>query len=231
MYVNGNPLGNVDPSGLAGAGLATGIGGNLCLGYAPGGLNLCNPVISVASLGLFGSTAFAPYLSFAAAFGCGFGSSSDTKSTFCGQSGWTALLAQDHPDLATGINDAVALTGLVDSVALGVEVSAASAASVAAGGASISTAGYLWSCVTGPSNPVCDVAIALIAYTALNDLFSVFWDAFGPAQFTGSLLPRPSDFGGLGTAPIGIPNQNLSITGILGQPSHSSMPSPGLNIQ
>ena len=30
MYVNGNPLGNVDPSGEAGAGLFTGIGGSVC---------------------------------------------------------------------------------------------------------------------------------------------------------------------------------------------------------
>jgi hypothetical protein len=95
-----------------------------------------------------------------------------------------------------------------------------------------SVTSYLISCVTGPSDPVCDVALALIAYTALNDIFSVIWDIFGGSpQFTGSLLPRPTDLGGLGTAPIGIPNQNLSIIGILGQPSRSSVPTPGMNIQ
>ncbi len=48
----------------------------------------------------------------------------------------------------------------------------------------------------------------------------------GPGQFAGSLLPRPTDLGGLGTAPIGIPNQNLSIKGILGQQSRGAVQSP-----
>ncbi len=232
MYVSGNPLGFTDPSGLAGAGILTGIGGNLCLGYIDAGINPCDPIISVISNGLFNSAAYVPFLSFAVAVGCGFGSSSDTKSSLCGQSGWTALISKDHPDLSTAINDAVALTGIVTSFALANAVATASAASIAAGGAGITTASYLWSCVTGPSNPVCDVALALIAYTALNDIFSVVWDIFGGSpKFTGSLLPRPSDLGGLGTAPIGIPNQNLSITGILGQPSRSSVPAPGMNVR
>ena len=124
--------------------------------------------------------------------------------------------------VGTLINDAVAYVGLADAVAI--------PGAVVAAGAS-STFSYLTTCITGPSDPVCDVAIALIAYTALNDLFSVFWDAFGPAQFTGSLLPRPSDMGGFGTTPTGIPNQNLSIKGILGQPLHNSVPSPGMNVQ
>lgn len=48
----------------------------------------------------------------------------------------------------------------------------------------------------------------------------------GLAQFAGSLLPRPIDLGGLETAPIGIPNQNLSIKGILGQLSRGAVQSP-----
>ncbi len=65
-------------------------------------------------------------------------------------------------------------------------------------------------------------------YTVANDLLSVFWDLFGPPQFTGSLLPRPSDLGGLGTAPVGIPNQNLSIQQLLGSSSTSPVPSPSM---
>jgi hypothetical protein len=34
--------------------------------------------------------------------------------------------------------------------------------------------------------------------------------ALGLGQFSGSLLPRPTDLGGVRTSPIGIPNQNLS---------------------
>ena len=101
-----------------------------------------------------------------------------------------------------GINDAVAAVGLADSVALGIEVSAASAASVAAtaaaaagttaGAGTISTASYLWSCVTGPGDPACDVALALIAYTIVNDIISLALDFFGDSSsFHGSLRPRP----------------------------------------
>ena len=77
-------------------------------------------------------------------------------------------------------------------------------------------------CVTVPGAGCLADAI----YTVANDLFSVFWDLFGPPQFTGSLLPRPSDLGGLGTSPIGIPNQNLSVQQLLGGSSTSTVPSP-----
>jgi len=227
-YVNGNPLGYTDPSGLAGAGVLTGIGGNLCLGAGPGQpgakFNFCDPLISAISVGLFGTSSYVPFFSFAVTLGCSFAPSSDTTSSLCGQSGWTsAVFTGNDKWVGTAINDGVALTGLVS----GIEVTSAAST------AGVSTTSYLLSCITGPSNPVCDVALAVIAYTALNDLFSVFWDAFGGGgpQFTGSLLPRPSALGGLGTAPIGIPNQNLSIKGTLGQPSLGAMPSPGMNIQ
>ncbi len=227
MYVNGNPLSFTDPSGLAGAGVLTGVGGNLCLGAGPGQpgdiFNFCDPLISAISVGLFSTSALVPYFSFAVTLGCSFAPSSDTTSSLCGQSGWTsAIFTGKNKWVGTLINDAVAYVGLADAVAI--------PGAVVAAGAS-STFSYLTTCITGPSDPVCDVAIALIAYTALNDLFSVFWDAFGPAQFTGSLLPRPSDMGGFGTTPTGIPNQNLSIKGILGQPLHNSVPSPGMNVQ
>jgi hypothetical protein len=178
------------------------------------GINPCNPVSSVVSIGLsqgldalfpsLGLVAgqFTPFIGFGLTIGCNFLSNSQ----LCGQSGWTsAVFSGKNKWVGTAVNDAVAYVGLVDGVAV---ASAASAAGV-------SVTSYLASCVTGPSNPVCDVAIALIAYTALNELFSVFWDLFGPPQFTGSLLPRPSDLGGLGTAPIGIPNQNLSLKSLV----------------
>ena len=212
-YVNGNPLAYTDPTGLAGAGVLTGVGGSACGAWRMDSMNPCSPLVSTVSLGIdqifglqklsFAADSVTPILSFGITFGCGFASSSDAKSSFCGQSGWTALFSKDHPDLATGINDSIATVSLVDGLAV------ASAASTAG----ISSAAYLGSCFAGTiTNPVCDVAIALVAYTALNDIFSIFWDAFGGgAQFTGSLLPRPQAFGGLGTSPIGIPNQNLSL--------------------
>ncbi len=65
-------------------------------------------------------------------------------------------------------------------------------------------------------------------YVIASDLFSFFWDLFDPPQFHGSLLPRPSELGGLGTSPIGMPNQNLSVQQLLGGASTSAIPSPGL---
>ena len=225
MYVNGNPLGFTDPSGEAGAGVLTGIGGSLCLGAgqgtSEGNFNFCNPLISAASNGIaslfnvptagaLGATVdnpatqfvageIAPILSFAVTLGCGFFSSSDTKSSFCGQSGWTAaVFSGKNQWVGTAINDTIAYAGLIDSSVLATEHAT------------------LLSCFAGTVvNAACDVGIALVVYTALNDLFSVFWDLFGPPQFTGSLLPRPSDLGGLGTSPIGIPNQNLSLKQLL----------------
>jgi RHS repeat-associated protein len=215
-YVTNNPLALVDPTGEAGAGVATGIGGIFCLGYTFHSINPCNPVPSAVSLWLSGSKYYVPYISFITTFACGFASSSDAKSTFCGQSGLTGLFSKDHPDLATGINDAVAATQLADSLAL----------SAAADAAHESAFAYLANCVSGPSNPVCDVAIALIVYSAINDIISFIEDFFGQPRFSGSLLPRPSDLGGLGAAPIGIPNQNLSVPSLLGQTPRSVVPSP-----
>ena len=243
MYVNGNPLGFVDPSGQAGAGVLTGVGGNICTGlggyfFGAGtiaGINPCSPVSSIVAIGivniaqdlsLYGSAGITigdwsigsgalgtsltagevvPVIGAAFTIGCSFSSNSD----LCGQSGWTsAVFTGDNKWAGTAINDGIALTGMVS----GIEVASAASAE------GISSASYLASCIAGPSNPVCDVAIALIAYTALNDLFSIFWNLFGGGpQFSGSLLPRPSDLGGLGTSPIGIPNQNMSLANIVKQ--------------
>ena len=74
------------------------------------------------------------------------------------------------------------------------------------------------------------VALTLLAYIAANDLFSFFWDMFSGPQFTGSLVPRPADLSGLGTSSIGIPNQNLSIQGIMGHSQRGVLQSPGLQL-
>ncbi len=228
-YVSGNPLTFIDPSGLAGAGILPGSSGNLCTsaGLKLGSINPCSPVVSAVSVGVqallglpkfgFAANAISPILSFGITFGCGFGSSNDAKSSFCGQSGWTSLFSKDHPDLATGINDGVAAVGLVDGLAV---ASAASAEGV-------SSATYLMSCFTGPANPVCDVAIALMVYTLANDIFSVIWDFFGNSQFHGSLLPRPGVPGMQGNSSFGVPIQNLRIPGLPGSSSQDKNQSFG----
>ena len=221
MYVNGNPLGNVDPSGLAGAGVLTGVGGSACKifqGYKgiPIGdglyINPCNPVGSAISLGIaaYGASYQAGSLAsnlsawssndtlagISAAVGAAItiGCSIDSNSSLCGQSGWTStVFTGKNQWVGKAVGDSIALIGAV-------------------------------LCGTGPTSPEC---LGYAAYTIANDLFSVFWELFGPPQFTGSLLPRPSDLGGLGTAPIGIPNQNLTVRQLLGKPPTGVIPSPG----
>ncbi|MHB1702015.1 MAG: RHS repeat domain-containing protein [Acidobacteriaceae bacterium] len=219
-YVQNHPLTFTDPSGQAGGGVLTGVGGSACGSWRMDSMNPCSPLVSIISLGIdkilgfqqlsFAAGSVAPILSFGITFGCGFESSSDTKSSFCGQSGWTALFSKDHPDLATGINDGIAAVGLADGLAI------ASAASTAG----VPYAAYLASCFAGPENIACDVAVALAVYTALNDIVSLFCDLLScdsSPQFKGSLQPRPADLGGLGTSPIGIPNQNLSLRDLTNQ--------------
>jgi hypothetical protein len=84
-------------------------------------------------------------------------------------------------------------------------------------GAAACTAGAL-------SDPVCDV---VAVYMLANGVYDFFYNLFGwgGPQFTGSLLPRPSDLGGLGTSPIGIPNNNLRTSEILGS-SRAAIPNP-----
>lgn len=227
-YVNNNPLGFVDPSGETGAGVLPGVGGSFCLGYGPsdgkGNFNLCNPVISAASLGiaeLFGiptasslfatrdnpATQFvagdiAPIIGFATTVGCGFFSSSDTKSAMCGQSGWTSVVfTGKNKWVGTAINDTIATVGLVDGVEMasdGLKLS-----SCFAGG---------W---TG-LNPACDVAIALLVYNALNDIFALVWDLIHPNNFKGSMIPRPGTRGGSNSTLVGVPDQDKLVRSKMG---------------
>jgi RHS repeat-associated protein len=235
MYVNGNPLTFADPSGLS-DGWATGIGGSPCtaLGWTKplssgsnDKLNPCDPVMAALSWGLtplvnmadgainnIFNTALstslttgqvAPFIGDAITIAC----SIDNNPTACGPKGWATVA------FGNGI------TGKV----VGDVASTISAGIAATDGVMCMASGFTL------VNPACDIFLGDIIYVAASDLFSFLNNLFnGPAQFTGSLLPRPTDLGGLGTAPIGIPNQNLSIQGILGQPSRSAVPSPGMNL-
>ncbi len=228
MYTNGNPLGYVDPSGLA-LGLVNGVGGSVCtgggdfsqfLGYGSGGsvstglaggvtFNPCNPIGSAISIGVYeyiglSSTIkfahFAPFVSAAFTIAC----SIDYNQAACGPKGWASDVIGG--DLGKVVGDSLAVAGDATIYEFG-PACAASAGS--------------------PANPACDYVYAVALYTIFNDLFSYF---FGPPQFTGSLLPRPTDLGGLGTSPTGIPNQNLSVDEILGAKSSVVVPSPGVTL-
>lgn len=219
-YVNNNPLGFVDPSGEAGAGILTGIGGNLCLGAGPldngGNFNFCSPLVSALALQFFGKSAtlYIPYISAAISIGCGFVPSSDGTSTFCGQSGWTAAVFKGKDKwIGTAVNDGVAIAGLATSLAV-------PGAEAAAGFSSAFP--YLMSCFTSPADPVCDAAIILFAYTALNDIFSIVWDFLHPDNFKGSLLPRPNARGGLSSYAVGIPNRDKQMASSLSALSSSA---------
>ena len=231
-YVNDNPLGYTDPSGLAG-GWATGIGGSPCKAYGDisngtgtiNGFNPCDPLASVITFGLsavlipladqidqgmntaFSTTYFntsvqtAQIVPYIAA-AITIACSIDNNKQACGPSGLTSLIPGAGGDVGKGVGDGLAVASAI--------------------------AGSM--CLAGTvANPVCD---AFLVYNIADTLYSFFNNLFnGPAQFTGSLLPRPTDLGGLGTASIGIPNKNLTNADILGQPSQYSIPSPGITLR
>ena len=74
------------------------------------------------------------------------------------------------------------------------------------------------------------VALYNPASGAWTDMIWAGGNLLGGSQFTGSLVPRPADLSGLGTSSVGIPNKNLSIKDILGQPSLGTVPSPGMKL-
>ncbi|MBX8645107.1 MAG: hypothetical protein KIY12_10400, partial [Thermoplasmata archaeon] len=212
-YVENNPLTFTDPSGLS-SGWATGMGGVCKVAHGTikvstsNTFNPCDPAAYLASAGIYGimrafgfSGSINEVIPGVAAAITIACSINDFNNAACGPSGWASVFIGGNT--AKVINDTFAAAG-------------AAAATMCA--------------IPGADAITCEIAIGYAIYAAANDLFSVFWDAFGPAQFTGSLLPRPADLSGLGTSKIGIPNQNLSIRGILGQPSSGVVPSPGIKL-
>ncbi len=235
MYANGNPLGYVDPSGLAGGvtgwgGVCTTAGKIRGLGFLSasndGGFNPCNPVTSIIALGI-ADTVLDAVPNFIAdninsglnsIFGSNLSTSVDASAVQIAgyvNAAFTVACSIDNFNSAmcgpSGLTSLIPGAGGDVGKGVGDGIAVATAISCSMGGL---------------SNPVCD---GFVVYNIANSLYSLFNSLFnGPAQFTGSLLPRPSDLGGLGTSPIGIPNQNLSIQGILGQPSSGAVPSPGM---
>ena len=232
MYVNGNPLGFTDPSGEAGAGVLTGVGGAPCKAFGgsqiniPIGLGLtlnpCNPA----------GSAISDAVTLVAAYVDASQTGTDISSII---SGWktssnpNAVQGYDSTfaGIAASVGAAITIACSIDSnsdlcgqtgwtgALIGGDAGKVVGDSIAVGGAI--------ACFAGPQ-----ACLGYAIYTIANDLFSVFWDAFGPQQFTGSLLPRPSDLGGLGTAPIGIPNPDLTVPQLLGSQFRSAVPSPGM---
>ncbi len=237
MYVSGNPLGFTDLSGLAGAGILTGIGGTPCkatginqavssiFNYDGLSLSPCNPVGSaIADAVVLGAAAIVAWQT-----GQSIG---DLLGTVNHPGPWSVGPNGDSygsvvSGIAASVGAAITIACSIDSNSdmcgqsgwtsdlIGGDAGKVVADSIAVGGAI--------ACFAGPV-PCLGYAI----YTIANDLFSVFWGLFGPPQFTGSLLPRPSDLGGLGTAPIGIPNQNLTVRELLGNQPSGPVPSPGV---
>ncbi len=225
MYTNGNPLAYTDPSGLA-LGILNSAGGSICKAF--GGMvdigfgnilqfNPCSPIGSAAAIGIdlyiasFTAGSAGSYLSALTAL-----KSANVLSSIAVGVGTAITIAcsiDSDPTLCgpSGWTSA-AFTGKNQWVGKGVNDLFALAGAIA--------------CVSGPEG-----CLGYAIYSVANDLFSVFWDLFGPPQFTGSLLPRPTALGGLGTAPIGIPNQNLTVKELLSDQSTKTLPTPGQQIQ
>lgn len=221
-YTNGNPLGYVDPSGLAGG--LTGWGGVCTLGKKvfkdlPSTYNPCNPIVSIAAYAI-ANTALDGAANFLAdnidsGINAIFGTSLSTSISASAQQ--IAPFINAAITIACSVNNfnAVACgpSGWTSAVfGNGSDVGKAVNDGIALTGAIL--------CATGPTSPEC---AGYIIYSVFNSIFAYLW---GGPQFTGSLLPRPSDLGGLGTAPIGIPNNNLPMSGILGSPAQSIIPTP-----
>jgi len=227
MYVNGNPLTYTDPSGLAGG--ITGWGGACSLSHKFGDLatteignnsfNFCNPLPYAATYGVV----YASY-----------GLYDLSSGTSWSWSATTTRAGEIAGEVVPWIGAALTITCSVDDFSSSVcgpsgwtsAVFTGKNAWVGKGVNDISAVvgAYLCTVGGGPESPGC---IGYVIYSVANALFSWAWDLWAPPQFTGSLLPRPSDLGGLGTSPIGIPNQNLGLQQLLGRPLTARVPSPG----
>ncbi|MGC9200270.1 MAG: RHS repeat domain-containing protein, partial [Acidobacteriaceae bacterium] len=225
MYVNGNPLGFTDPSGLT-FGILNGVGGGICkadswqwngtvpIGNGALGINPCNPVGSLIADGVVAAVVYAEYADgaiTAASYGNALlsfkGSDTYMGTVAAVGAAITVFCSIDHNNALCGPTGGI-------SYLIGGDVGKVVNDSLSVGGAV--------ACLAVPGGWGC---LGDAIYQAINGLLTAL---FGPPQFTGSLLPRPSDLGGLGTAPIGIPNQNLTVQQLLGSQSRSAVPSPGM---
>ena len=231
-YVDGNPLANVDPSGLA-FGVLNGAGGSACkiargyngisLGSKSFGLyfNPCNPVGSAITLGI----------DVAATYIYAELESKSMSDAFSGLSGVGQSGAEHYfSDISAVVGFGISVYCSVESdptmcgpsgwtTLLGSEnkgVGQAANIMIAYVGMSL--------CLAGPESPGC---IGYAIYTIANDLFSLLWDWLGPKPFHGSLQPRPSvpnstDL--LGTIGVPINGSNLNRQGR--HPQSIALPSP-----
>ena len=214
-YLNGNPLDATDPSGLAGG--VTSWGGACSLLHDFGKLattsidgdhfNLCNPLPFAATYG----AVYAGYGLYHVFSGTSWSLTANTAGNIANNvvpwidAALTVACSFDTFSASTcGVSGWTSIVFSGKNAWVGNGINDLSAVV----GAYLCTAG-------GPTSPGC---IGYAIYAVANAIFSWFYDLFGPPQFNGSLLPRPSDLGGLGTSPIGIPNQNLSPKQLLGQP-------------
>ena len=224
-YVNANPLGFVDPSGLAGG--VTGWGGVCKIGksidgqaFQPfGGFNPCNPVVSVIAYGIAYS-ADSIDAGINSIFDSGLSTNVDASaaqvamiagyvnaaltiacsidnfnSAMCGSSGWTRVFGKSE---------------------VGEDVGKAVNDGIAVYGA------YL--CATGPGSPEC---LGYAIYSVVNAIISWVWGNDSGPKFTGSLLPRPGVPGMQGSSSFGVPVHNLRIRNISGNSSSGAIPTPG----
>jgi hypothetical protein len=219
MYVNGNPLGNIDPSGLSfvsdvcstlptfalnsGGGLSTDannaakLGGyanqvskGSCAGALAAGVEfVAKYYLSNALANIGGTSGFTGAQAYFADIQAAItiGCSIDYNKSACGSPQLAWLIPGAGGDVGLAVGDSIAVLGAV----------------CAAGGLSSGGA----------------VCIGVAIYELANSIYGFLYNLFGwgPPQFTGSLLPRPTDLGGLGDSPIGIPNENLSTAAILGR--------------
>ena len=224
-YVENHPLTFTDPSGLAGG--VTGWGEVCTLGkdarlITYGSTNPCNPIASVIAYGIANSALDAVPDFIADSIDSGlnsmFGSNLSTSVD--------ATTQQITPFISAAVTIACSIDNF-NAVACG---GSSGWTSVAFGNGSVASkivgdttavVGATLCASGGPESPGC---VGYLVYSLFNSIFSDLW---GGPQFTGSLLPRPSDLGGLGTSPTGIPNNNLNVSGILGQPSATIIPTTG----